>query len=417
MRTVVAGNRKLAKYVLQNLVKHKWNVVGVIAPEGRLASQQANYQSFSDVAEDNNLKLVETSDINNERTVAAIESLNPDIVICPGWSQIISREVLNIPHKGFTGFHSSNLPNGRGGAPVNWSIINGETEITLSYFYYTPGIDAGDILKQKSVTVEKRDDVSSIFEKLALTACEILNELKQPLHDGSIEAEPQQVSSATYRPRRKPRDGVIDWSKDSLEQYNWIRAQTQPYPGAYTFFEGDKITIWEAEQVGEVNSPDAEFGEIISVDDSRGICVQSGDENLRILRVQKDNEPIQWADDFARRNGIEAGMTLGNHHAPEFWLYTGIRGSDGGLQYETNLSVGEEGVIGCVMESPQLARQIRLEVSLDEETLIDRPTNVQGRDFEKVRYSPGSEGTKTLKIRLTDNNSYEDVRYLKLFVD
>jgi methionyl-tRNA formyltransferase len=417
MRTVVAGNRKLAKYVLQNLIKHNWNVVGIIAPKGRLASQQANYQSFSDIADENNIKLIETSDINDDDTVSALESLSPDIVICPGWSQIISREVLNIPEIGFTGFHSSNLPKGRGGAPVNWSIINGETNITLSYFFYTPGIDAGDVLKQKSVTVEKRDDVSSIFEKLALTACQILNELKQPLHDGSIEAEPQQVSSATYRPRRKPKDGVIDWSKDPLEQYNWIRAQTQPYPGAYTFFEGDKITIWEAKQVGEVNSPDAEFGEIISVDDSRGICVQSGDENLRILRVQKDNEPIQWADDFARRNGIEAGITLGNHHAPESWLYTGIRGSDGGLQYETNLSVDEEGVIGCVMESPQCARQIRLEVSLDEETLIDKPTDVQGREFEKVSYSPNSEGTKTLKVRFTNNNSYEDVRYLKLFVD
>jgi methionyl-tRNA formyltransferase len=415
MRVVLVGNRKLAKYVLRYLLEDDWNVVGAVAPAGRTAAQQANFTPFDDIVQEEDVELVETEDINDERTVAAIRGLEPDLVVCPGWSQIIDEAVLDIPSRGFTGFHSSDLPNGRGGAPVNWSMIHGEDEIQISYFYYTSGIDAGEILGQKSVPIEHRDDVSTLLEKLAAAARDVLRELKELLHDDAVEPTPQRLESATYRPRRKPKDGIIDWAKNPREQQNWIRAQTQPYPGAYTFFEQHRITIWESERPEREPTSPAEFGEVVSVDDQGGITVRSGEGNLRILRVQAGDDPVEWGDDFAERYGVSAGTTFGRHHAPESWLYTGIRDPQGGTHYTTNLRVGESGRINCIVESPGRTRQIEVVATFEGEPVLDKTIEVNGRTAEQCEYTPSSEGTKTLKVEYSHGDEYRDVRYLKVF--
>lgn len=414
MRVILIGNRKLAKYVLQYLIGDDWNVVGVVAPIGQMATQQANFQSLDDIAQGEDIELIKTMDINKEETVSAIKALEPDLAICPGWSQIIEAEVLSLPTHGFTGFHSSKLPNGRGGAPVNWSMIHGEDEIYISYFFYTPEIDAGDIIKQKSVPFESRDDISTILEKLSTAARDILSELKNPLHNNFIEATPQTLESATYRPRRKPKDGIIDWTKNPLQQYNWIRAQTHPYPGAYTFFEENKITILESELL-ENTAPKVECGEVISISEQQGITVRSGEGTLRIIRVQVENEPIQWADEFAERYNINSGTVFGRHHAPDSWFYTGIRDTQDGTHYTTNLQVGEAGAIKCIMESPNQTRQIGLKATFEGVTILQNSVEVQGRVAEECEYSPDTKGTKTLKVEFTGEDDYQDIRYMKIF--
>ena len=105
MRTVVVGNRKLAKYLFRHMVDEGWNIVGALAPSGQLATQQANYASFDELAAETGCDFHQTKDINNEETARWLKDLDPDLCICGGWSQIITEDVLNIPNRGFLGFH------------------------------------------------------------------------------------------------------------------------------------------------------------------------------------------------------------------------------------------------------------------------------------------------------------------------
>ncbi|MFB6255830.1 MAG: methionyl-tRNA formyltransferase, partial [Haloplanus sp.] len=156
MRTVVVGNRALAKHVLASLLREGWNVVGAVSAAGEATREQAGYIPFDDLARRHDLSLIETTDINDDATRQRLADLEPDLCICPGWHQIIDERILEIPTEGFVGFHASDLPRGRGGAPVNWTIIHGASEITLSLFYYMPGVDAGDVIHKETIPIEAR---------------------------------------------------------------------------------------------------------------------------------------------------------------------------------------------------------------------------------------------------------------------
>jgi methionyl-tRNA formyltransferase len=173
MRTVIVGNRKLARHLLRQTLADGWNIVGALVPAGKLAAKQANFVPVSELVAGTACELHETTDINSTETVEWLEAVDPDLCLCGGcpdlclcggWSQIIDKRVLDIPDRGFLGFHSSRLPEGRGGAPVNWSLIDGADEVWISLFYYEPGVDAGDVLAQGSVPVERRDDIATVFD-------------------------------------------------------------------------------------------------------------------------------------------------------------------------------------------------------------------------------------------------------------
>lgn len=177
-----------------------------------------------------------------------IHDLQPDLCIVACWYWIISKEVLeSIPH-GVIGIHYSYLPMYRGWAPVVWQMINGQDIIGLSVFYFTEEMDAGDILFQDYVTNLDNDYISDILEKLESLVLVWLRKNYHKLINGTINATPQSMIDVepTYCARRYPFDGEIDWSKTASEIYNFIRAQSRPYPGAFTYYNGKKLTIWDS---------------------------------------------------------------------------------------------------------------------------------------------------------------------------
>jgi methionyl-tRNA formyltransferase len=417
MRTVVVGNRALAKYALEHLLRNNWNIVGVVSASGSAARRQAGYVPFDDLVKDSDIKLIKTSDINTEEIHADLSRLEPDLCICPGWHQIIDDSILKIPNRGFVGLHSSNLPDGRGGAPVNWSLINGKSQIALSLFHYSDGVDDGDIIDKKRINVENRDDVNTILHKLALTACDILSAAREDFRRNTIETTPQSVAEATYRPRRQPQDGIINWESTTTELINWIRAQTDPYPGAYTFLNGDRVIIWSAEPHDDTNNFDP--GTIHNICESEGISVTTGDGMIILRRVQKEGYPRMWADNFASRYNISSTDTFGRHHAPATWRYTGIRNGSGGMDFSssTNLKVGETGTIQVIIDSRVNSTTTRIHVTLDSRNIYENKINCTGRTATTVEYTPESTGTHTLSIEFFDEKERIDRRYLKLFVD
>ncbi|WP_311172598.1 methionyl-tRNA formyltransferase [Halobellus ordinarius] len=414
MRTVIVGNRKLARHLLRHTLAKGWNVVGAVVPDGKLASKQANFVPFSKLVSDTNCRLHETEDINSSETFEWLQELNPDLCLCGGWSQIIKPRVLNVPDRGFLGFHSSRLPEGRGGAPVNWNLIDGADEVWISLFYYEAGVDAGDVITQGSVPVTHRDDVATVFDALASKACQLLSSVRRRLETDSVSADPQTVSNATYRPRRQPQDGLIDWARDPDQQYDWVRAQTDPYPGAYTFYSGERLIVWECEPV-EVPEANATPGEVIDVVPEAGIDVRTGGGTIRLTRVKPGESPSRWADRYAHNRGLSPGDKLGQQYAPDDWCYTGIRGPEHPTNFETNLTVGDRGELTVVSLA---ASEFELSVSvvLNDAVIFETTTTVSDAYRETVGYEPTEPGTHSVTVRFDNGDNRIDTRYLKVFV-
>lgn len=414
MRTVIVGNRKLARHLLRHLIDEKWDIVGALGAEGQLAAEQANYTPFDELIEDTECEIHKTADINSSETKEWLKRINPDICLCGGWSQIIDKEALNIPENGFIGFHSSKLPAGRGGAPVNWSLIEGADEVWISMFYYTIGVDAGDIIIQGSVPVEPRDDVGTVFDALAREACELASSAHDDLAQSRVNARSQELADATYRPRRQPQDGLITWSHDNKTVDNWVRGLTHPYPGAYTFYNGNRITVWRGKQMNN-STADAVPGEIIRVVDGQGIDVATGNGTFRVTRIQKDEGPPQWADRLAHGIGISSGERFSRVTAPEEWNYTGLRRILEPEPFDTNLEVGEIGAL-TLLSLTGVQRDLYVRVSIENELLFEESMTVVSEYSKRVEYSFSESGRYTISVDFDIDGEHVDTRYLKAYV-
>lgn len=414
MRTVIVGNRKLARHLLRHAFEHDWNVVGALAPEGALASEQANFAPFDELVSGTDCELHRTADINIRETQEWLERLDPDVCLCGGWSQIIDKSVLDVPDEHFLGFHSSRLPEGRGGAPVNWSLISDADEVWVSLFEYVPAVDAGDVLARGAVPVEPRDDVATVFDALAAEACRLLSSIRPAIEDGSVETETQSLRNATYRPRRQPQDGLIDWHHDATVVSDWVRAQTDPYPGAYTFRDGERLTVWRGTSV-DVSPAGAVPGEVVDIVDGAGVDVWTGDGVFRMRRVQPADRPPRWADRYARDVGLSPGERLSHESAPREWLYTGLQGLLEPDTFDTNLSVGETGTLELVTLAGS-PHELSIRLSADSADIYDQSVVVEHAFRETVTYTFTDRGTHTISVEFKQAGDIVDTRYLKVFV-
>jgi methionyl-tRNA formyltransferase len=175
-----------------------------------------------------------------------LQALHPDFLLVVGWYYMISKSLRQIAPLGCAGIHASLLPKYRGGAPLVWALINGEEKAGVSLFYFEDGVDDGDIIAQEKFQIDEEDTIKDVMLKATDASLSLIKKNIPLITDGSAPRIPQNHTDATYVPQRKPEDGLIDWSWDSKRIHNFIRAQTKPYPGAYTIINDKKILIWDA---------------------------------------------------------------------------------------------------------------------------------------------------------------------------
>jgi methionyl-tRNA formyltransferase len=202
-------------------------------------------QEFKQYAAQNDLKMLVASS-GPAATETVLETC-PDIVFLCGWYWLLDSRLISSVPLGVFGTHPSLLPRYRGGSPLVWSIINGDSEVGATVFRLSEGMDDGDILLQVRVVNDATDSVATILQKLSDELVKTMPEYWSKLISGSAELVPQDETFASYCGQRLPCDGLIDWGKPAKEVHNFIRAQTAPYPGAYSFLEGRKICILRTE--------------------------------------------------------------------------------------------------------------------------------------------------------------------------
>ncbi len=245
--------------------------------------------------------------VNDEKWIALIRDTRPDVVFSFYYRKMIPKAILDIPRIGAFNLHGSLLPQYRGRCPVNWVLIAGEerTGVTLHFMVEKP--DAGDIVAQKEVPIAFEDDVFSVYMKLVGAARELMQDVLPDLQAGTF-TRIVQTGPSSYFGGRKPEDGLIDWTKDSLSIYNLTRAVTHPYPGAFTYLDGKKLLIWKAHPEN-ISPRDVPPGTVISEDP---LLVRTGSGSLRLISVEVEGEQEMDAIELASSRVLK-NKILGGH--------------------------------------------------------------------------------------------------------
>ncbi len=321
MKIILLSSTKFGASCLKELLKLKQTISAIITTERKIDISYADngveifdYYDFKDMGRNNEIPLLISRGKNSELK-GFIEKIKPDIIIAAGWYYMVPESIRKIPKYGCFGFHASLLPKYAGGAPVNWAIINGEKETGITFFFLEDGVDTGDIIDQKRTHITHEDTCKTVYERLTRLACEIIQDNIPLFELERVKPRKQNLSKRSINPQRKPDDGLVNWDKRALEIYNLIRAITKPYPGAFTFYNGKKLKIWEGRMYGFI-SEDNEPGkvlEILSNKHTKGILVSTEDRDTQLLLTRiafnggEDESPIKCAEKLRIKPGDRFG--------------------------------------------------------------------------------------------------------------
>lgn len=240
--------------------------------------------------------------------VETLQGIRPDVIVVWSFPMILPPAVINTPRLGCVNLHGGLLPQYRGRNVMQWAIINGENETGVALHYMNEAIDAGPIIDQKKFPIHWEDDAKSVREKLKDAGLLLLAQWWAAIKAGTAPRKPQDEAKAKYYPRRRPDDGLIDWSSSSTSIYNLVRALVSPWPGAFTYLQGQKIAIWRAVPCGNCASNKSP-GWVVRVD-SCGIRVVTGSGELEVKTIEVDGKLLET--DGLRTIGISVGDIFGS---------------------------------------------------------------------------------------------------------
>ncbi|PUA47326.1 bifunctional UDP-glucuronic acid oxidase/UDP-4-amino-4-deoxy-L-arabinose formyltransferase [Pseudomonas protegens] len=288
------------------------------------------YDSVAQLCARKGIAVHAPEDANHPLWIERIAKLNPDYLFSFYYRNLLSEPLLATASKGAFNLHGSLLPRYRGRAPANWVLVKGETETGVTLHRMVKRADAGAIIAQERVAIERSDTALTLHHKLRDAAASLLRDTLPALAQGKITETAQDESKASYYGRRTTADGKIEWKRPAEELFNLVRAVTQPYPGAFCAVGEHKLIVWSAEVVkgNEGQAP----GRVISVDPLRIAC---GEDSLVITSGQRN------------ANGLYLG---GPQLANELGLVDGslLRGAESGRKPRRTrvLILGVNGFIG-----------------------------------------------------------------------
>lgn len=271
----VIGCFEFGAQILTSLIeadKYDVNVVTITKEQADIY-EVSNFFDYTDIIASNGLNfyIPSTYSLKSDDDIKYFTECNFDIIVIGGWNRLIPENILKTIKYCGIGIHGSPnlLPVGRGRSPMNWALINGENRFIMHLFKLTPGIDDGEILSLAPFQITEFDNIETLYWKSTIVIKNVLPSVIESVLTGTADAVAQQGEPEHY-PRRKPEDGQIQWdSMSMIEIYNFIRAQTKPYPGAYSYMGNKKVKIWNAIPFDEtIIYKEAKYGEIVEIFDN-----------------------------------------------------------------------------------------------------------------------------------------------------
>src|SRR5271163_861289 len=308
-RIVFVGAHMESYAPFRRLIERGDNVVGFVTLTAESMQKMSGATDLTELAIEARIPLLRITNINSLEAMAWIRELAPDLLLVIGWTQLLKPELLRVPKLACLGFHASLLPKYRGRAPVNWAIINGETMTGNSMITLEPEADTGDIVAQRAIPITDEDDCNTIYQKVGQTEVEMLEEVLPLIQRGILPRTKQDDSLATVMPKRRPEDGLIDWNRSTRDVHNWVRALTEPYPGAFSFINGEKVWIWKTDIDSPMDDRTSKPGEV-AIDAGGWPQISTGDGWIRLVTVQREGG-LKVSGEVAGQTFLAAGAILG----------------------------------------------------------------------------------------------------------
>jgi methionyl-tRNA formyltransferase len=284
MRTVWVSFDTIGRDCLEAASESGAEIVGIVTLPGPIDPNRSGQCSFDEVAARLGAALVETRDINAGETLNVIRKLEPELVFVVGWSQLAHDPFIELASEGVFGMHPTLLPRHRGRAPIPWAILSGLARTGVTLFEIVDATaDSGAIIGQVVVDIAPDETATTLFERLADAHVELTRTFVPKLLTRTAPRFPQDPARASTWPKRTSAEGIIDWETRAPYLYDWVRAQTRPYPGAFTWFGDEKIVVWRARAVDL--RVDAPAGLIVS-EGPEGMIVACGEGGLVLEEVE-----------------------------------------------------------------------------------------------------------------------------------
>lgn len=246
LNTVING------YLLTDILVNRLDIKGIICLDADNSASVNEYYDYEKYCKEKQIRCIKTKSytLKNEKDQTKISGLEIDLLIVAGWQRLIPKWLIAHCKTGVIGGHGSawGIEKGRGRSPQNWALILGEKQFYASIFWIDAGADSGEVIDTGYFEYSESDDIVSSYIKYGmLTASMIINNLR----NGRIQARfgTQQPHNCKYLPKRISEDGLIDWNRPGKNIYDFVRALTKPYPGAYTVYNKTVVYIWRARYI------------------------------------------------------------------------------------------------------------------------------------------------------------------------
>ena len=313
MRIVFMGTPEFAVPSLEALLKSDDRVVGIVTqpdrPRGR--GQRLSPSPVKVLAQRDEIPLLQPTTMTDPSFMAELSGWKPDVIAVAAFGRILPPAILSLPSRGCINVHGSLLPKYRGAGPIQWALINGESETGITTMLMDEGMDTGAILLQASMAIEPDDTAGSLSPRLADLGGRLLVETLAQSKAGTLTPRPQDHGQATLAPLLKKEDGAVNWTMSATSIANRIRGLT-PWPGAYTFLKADRWTISRSVVLDEATT--LAPGQIIALTKD-AIHVATGKGVLAIRELQPANGRRMPVAQYLAGHPLQTGMHLSQSEA------------------------------------------------------------------------------------------------------
>ena len=304
MKTIVFAYAEMGCTGISALLNAGYEISAIFTHADTSPESHA-FPSVARLAAEQGIPVYAPEDASHPLWVDRIKAMQPDIIFSFYYRALLSDNILRSARIGAFNLHGSLLPKYRGRAPLNWVLVNGETETGVTLHRMVKRADAGDIVAQQRVAIDAQDNALTLHRKLVACAAELLEGTLPAMKRGEIAARPQNNSEATTVGRRTPEDGRINWEWPAQRVNNLVRAVTDPWPGAFAWAGTLKFVVWKGRV--HADAPQAKPGTVLSVDPFLIAC---GEGALEVLTGQSDNGVYMNGSQLAQSLGMVPGALL-----------------------------------------------------------------------------------------------------------
>lgn len=299
MRIVYMGTPDIAAIILKRLLEEPYEIVLTVTqpdrPKGR--GKELAKSPVKVLSEEHGIPVFQPERLRNPEAVAVIREAKPDMIVVAAFGQILPKEILDMPKYGCINVHASLLPAYRGAAPIQWAVLDGQKESGVTIMYMNEGLDTGDILLQKRVSLSPVETGGSLYDTLSVMGAELLTEAIPKIVDGTLTAVPQGEMTTAYAKQLTKEMGRLDFTRPAEELERYIRG-LNPWPGTYTQLDGKTFKIWRAEVVTLTDSS-LEIGTVTDIT-KKSFTFVTGKGGLRVLELQPEGKRRMTTEEFLR---------------------------------------------------------------------------------------------------------------------